>query len=69
MKFNASLDTTSGIISSDLAKLQSVNNSITLGDMSITIQGDATKETVEDIRGLLEEYSEKIKHEIMVNVK
>lgn len=63
------LTTSVGSLNSELATLQTSNNSITLGDMTITIQGNATQETVEDIKGILKEYTEKIKHEIMFNVK
>mgnify|MGYP003295083339 FL=1 len=37
--------------------------------MSITIQGNTTEETIGDIKNVLDEYQQKIMHEIMANVK
>jgi hypothetical protein len=45
------------------------NNNVSIGDMVITVQGNATEKTVDDIKEILEEYTNKIKHDIMINVK
>lgn len=68
-KYISTLDSSASLLNSELAGLQSSANSITLGDMSITIQGNTTEETIGDIKNVLDEYQQKIMHEIMANVK
>jgi uncharacterized protein YPO0396 len=68
-KYISTLDSSASLLNSELAGLQNSVNSITLGDMSITIQGNTTEETIGDIKNVLDEYQQKIMHEIMANVK
>jgi chromosome segregation ATPase len=63
------IDKSIGEIKNDAMSSQVISRDIAIGDMSITIQGNATPETVEDIRVALNEYIETMKKEIWTNVK
>lgn len=63
------IDKSIGEIKNDVMGSQVISKNVAIGDMSITIQGNATSETVEDIKIALNEYVEKMKKEIWINVK
>lgn len=45
------------------------NNTITIGDTNITVEGNADSQTVEEIELMLKDYQQKIYTDIMKNVK
>ena len=45
------------------------NNTITIGDTNITVEGSADSQTVEEIESMLKDYQQKIYADIMKNVK
>ena len=45
------------------------NNTITIGDTNITVEGNADSQTVDEIELMLKDYQQKIYTDIMKNVK